>query len=584
MPLLALLLLLVALPAHAGAPCKLALRACLTAAGQDAQACRSECRRRGDAACATACREARDVATTACRAVTAPCDAVCGADVAPATCSARIGACRDAVGDQHRVCRRACRAEDAAARPGCVDRCRRVRALGEGGCGYVTSREAAGEAMLPELPPGRAADTSLLEPEELALLAESDARAASLRTRRVRLWIGRPGTAVDVRLTKHAFPFGFPIDRTRHPTAEDLDWFGRTMADHFGLVVIENSQKWRAVEELEGVRTHARADADVAWAEGLGLPVKGHALMWGIVPPFSSSGVPPWALSRFAGPVLSPADAAALRDTVRRHVSEMVTRYRGRIATWDATNETLQPFAQWFVERLGPGIVDDVFRWAHAADPDARLVFNEWIVEVFTGLTNPTAADVRDRVLALRAAGVPVHAIGQQAHFVPTVAFAGIPVDLSQRTRIDDYAVALDTLAQAGLPIHITETNIIAPDDPERRAAQFEGLLRLWWGHPAVEQIVFWGPWNTVAGRDEFDVGLWDEARQLTRHGEAVLSLLNDRWRTQVHAVADASGVVEFTATHGEHIASWTADGTPVHARFRVAPGSGTATVAAIAD
>jgi hypothetical protein len=72
---------------------------------------------------------------------------------------------------------------------------------------------------------------------------------------------------------------------------------------------------------------------------------------------------------------------------------------------------------------------------------------------------------------------------------------------------------------------------------------------------------VFWGPWNAVAGRDEFDVGFWDDARQLTRHGEAVLSLLNDRWRTQVEALADASGVVEFTATHGEHVAGglWTA-------------------------
>jgi hypothetical protein len=93
---------------------------------------------------------------------------------------------------------------------------------------------------------------------------------------------------------------------------------------------------------------------------------------------------------------------------------------------------------------------------------------------------------------------------------------------------------------------------------------------------------VFWGPWNAVAGRDEFDVGFWDDARQLTRHGEAVLSLLNDRWRTQVEALADASGVVEFTATHGEHVAAWTVDGAPVHAAFRVEPGAGAATIAVL--
>ena len=52
------------------------------------------------------------------------------------------------------------------------------------------------------------------------------------------------------------------------------------------------------------------------------------------------------------------------------------------------------------------------------------------------------AADVRDRVLALLAAGVPVHAIGQQGHFVPGGAYAGLAGDLSHRTRIDDYATA----------------------------------------------------------------------------------------------------------------------------------------------
>jgi hypothetical protein len=199
---------------------------------------------------------------------------------------------------------------------------------------------------------------------------------------------------------------------------------------------------------------------------------------------------------------------------------------------------------------------------------------------VFTGFAAPTATHVRDRVLALRVAGVPVHAIGQQGHFVPAVAFAGIPVDLSERTRLDDYAVALDTLAEAGVPIHITETNFIAPDDPELRAAQAEGLLRIWWGHPSVEQVVFWGPWNKVAGRDEFDVGFWDDDRNLTRHGEAVLSLLNDRWRTDVIAVADASGTVELAATHGEHVAEWSVAGAPVHAAFTVAPGQGSATIA----
>ncbi len=119
----------------------------------------------------------------------------------------------------------------------------------------------------------------------------------------------------------------------------------------------------------------------------------------------------------------------------------------------------------------------------------------------------------------------------------PGVVYAGGTADLSQRTRIDDYAVALDTLAETGLPIHVTELNVVAPDAPELRAAQLEALMRLWWGHPAVEQIVFWGLWNKVNARNYLHHGLWDDDGTLTRQGEAIVSLLNDRWRTR--AVVD---------------------------------------------
>jgi hypothetical protein len=201
---------------------------------------------------------------------------------------------------------------------------------------------------------------------------------------------------------------------------------------------------------------------------------------------------------------------------------------------------------------------------------------------VFTGLPGPNAAAVRDRVLALRAVGVPIDAVGQQAHFVPGIVYTGGTADLSKRTRIDDYAAALDTLAETGLRLHMTETNFIAPDEPEARAAQAEALMRLRWGHPAVEQIVFWGLWNKVSARNFLQQGLWDDAGALTRHGEAVVSLLNDRWRTRAVVTANADGIVELQATLGDYVASWDESGTPVHVEFRVERGPGSAVVAAV--
>ncbi len=435
--------------------------------------------------------------------------------------------------------------------------------------------EIQGEQGLPEipaLPQGRAANMSLLDPEEIAVVEAADARAPEIRMGTLALKVDPPVDEVKLTQTRHAFMFGFPIELNRFDRPggeEDLEWYTARMKEHFDLAVLESSAKWARVEPERGAREFTRVDRDVAWAEQNGFLVKGHTLLWGIIPPFSTSGVPSWALTRYPTAELTPAEQAELRDSLESFIRDMVAHFKGRLAIWDVTNETLQPTAQWIVERLGDSIVVDAFAWAQEEDPDVQFVFNEWLREVFTGFDGPNARQVRDRVLELLEAGVPIGALGQQAHFTPAMAFAGIPVDFSQRTRIDDYARVLDTLAETGLPIHLTETNFIAPDEPEARAAQAEALLRLWWGHPSVEQIVFWGPWNKVAGRDEFDVGFWDDDRNPTRHGEAVFSLLNDRWRTNELIRVGKSGRAELQAVFGEYIAEWTVEGKPYYATFR---------------
>lgn len=561
--------------------CAVALGACLAAARADALVCRDECAALADDArrrsCRARCDADRGTSRRDCRAVPAACEAACGVQHPDRDgCRDEIRSCRRNARRAQAACRQTCTGKTfRAERTRCRQDCRRGRAEDERACGFVAAVASPGAATLPDFAPGDPADLSLLTDAERAVIADADARAHALRTRPIRL-SAPPGTEIFVSQVKHAFEFGLALDTAKFVgDAEALDFFLSTAAEnHISVAVAESSAKWNRVEPQMGVRDFSLVDRDLAAAQLYGLRVKGHPLNWGIIPPFSSSGAPPWAFERYSSVPLAPELERELREVLRAHVEAMVTRYRDDMEWWDVTNETLQPLAQWFLQRLGPGIVEDLFRWAHEADPDCLLVFNEWIVEVFTGLSAPTAADVRDRVLGLRAAGVPVHVVGQQAHFAPTVAFGGVPVDLSGRTPIDEYAVALDTLAETGLPVHLTETNFIAPDDPELRAAHAEGLMRLWWGHPAVEQIVFWGLWNAVAGRDEFDVGLWDDDRNLSRHGAAVFSLLNDRWRTEVRRVVDADGFLEVDATLGEYVAEWRAGGAVMHARFAVRSGT----------
>jgi GH35 family endo-1,4-beta-xylanase len=568
----------------AGSACSPARRGCVAAATWTARACARNCGRlpaRLEVTdCRTTCRATRTAAHTACRALPEPCVVVC--PDGEASCPTALRDCRVAARRAQQVCRDGC----AGGRDlRCVIGCERGRAAAEAACGFVGAPSVAGPGELPDLPAGRAADLSiLLDADELAVVAAADARAATVRTRPLRLSVGRPGVAVTLTQTRHAFSFGFPIDfRELQNAPDDLAFYAGIAADHTNLVVAETSLKWRVGEPNPGEFFFDLADDELAWAQGLGFAMKGHTLLWGNAPPFSTgSGIPNWLLAQFPDPSPTDAEREALRNLLRRRVETTVARYRGRIDIWDVTNETLNVFTQWFIDRLGPAIVDDIFRWTRELDPGAQLVFNEWITEVFTGLPGANAAAVRDRVLALRAAGVPIDAVGQQAHFVPGVVYAGGSADLSQRTRIDDYAAALDTLAETGLPLHMTETNFIAPAEPEARAAQAEALMRLWWGHPAVEQIVFWSLWNKVSARNHLQQGLWDDAGMLTRHGEAVVSLLNDRWRTRAVVTADARGMVELQATLGRYVASWEENGNPVHIEFAVDRGPDTAVIAAV--
>mgnify|MGYP001817563634 FL=1 len=108
--------------------------------------------------------------------------------------------------------------------------------------------------------------------------------------------------------------------------------------------------------------------------------------------------------------------------------------------------------------------------------------------------------------------------------------------------------------------------------------------MRLWWGTETVEQVVFWSLWNKVAARNQLQHGVFDDTRDgtLTRHGAAIISLMNDRWRTVETLVTDETGAVELRVTLGQYIAQWTAAGQDYEVRFDVNRGPGPLTVAIV--
>jgi endo-1,4-beta-xylanase len=177
------------------------------------------------------------------------------------------------------------------------------------------------------------------------------------------------------------------------------------IARQFAIVSPEDVLKWECVHPGPGQYAFQNGDAYVAFAERHGLKVIGHTLVW-------HSQVPRWVFVDSAG---NPLGRDALLARMKGHIDTVVGRYKGRIMGWDVVNEALNEDGTLRDSPWKRGIGDDyivkAFQFAHAADPNAELYYNDYSLE------NPAKRDgVARLVRQLKAAGVPITAVGTQEH------------------------------------------------------------------------------------------------------------------------------------------------------------------------
>jgi endo-1,4-beta-xylanase len=207
---------------------------------------------------------------------------------------------------------------------------------------------------------------------------------------------GEPGLrdAADV-------PIGAAVDAA----LLDDDAYVRTLLREFSAVTPENAMKWGPVHPTEHGWNFAPADRIVDFALAHGLRVHGHALVW-------HEQLPGW---------LTPTlGQRALARALAEHVETLVGRYRGRVAAWDVVNEAVGDRGRLrrrvFQRALGPGYLAEAFRLAHAADPDARLYYNDHGAEA-DGAKSDVVYSLLRRLLD---EGVPIHGVGLQMHLRAT--------------------------------------------------------------------------------------------------------------------------------------------------------------------
>ena len=201
------------------------------------------------------------------------------------------------------------------------------------------------------------------------------------------------------------FTMGVGIDDRIHEMPDDWD----LLKKHFQIITPENCMKPVAIQPTQGSFNFAQADAFVAFAQQNKFEIVGHCLVWA-----KDDRTPPWFYLDDAG---NPLGREELLKRMKTYIDTVVGRYKGKIAMWDVVNEALADGTEdlrpsGWTKATGEEFIAKAFEYAHAADPDALLIYNDYNNEL------PAKREKMDRLIrSLLEKKVPIHAIGLQGHY-----------------------------------------------------------------------------------------------------------------------------------------------------------------------
>lgn len=225
---------------------------------------------------------------------------------------------------------------------------------------------------------------------------------------------------------------------------QTADW--PVIVNNFNWVVAENSMKCEVIHPKEGVYDFTLADQFVDKAKAAGLKVQGHCLIW-------HSQCAPWFHFDEDGKLVSPE---VLKKRMREHIYTIVNHFKGRVDAWDVVNEAFEddgsPRKSLFYQILGTDYIPLAFLYAHEADPNALLFYNDYSMNKATKVTG-----VANFFRPLIRQGLPVTAIGMQGHMI---------LEDGAEQIISQYDNSISTIAATGVPTFFSELDISVLPNP----------------------------------------------------------------------------------------------------------------------
>ena len=282
----------------------------------------------------------------------------------------------------------------------------------------------------------------------------------------------------------------------------------------FNSITPENNLKWEAVHPSPGTYTFDAADTYVDFGEKNGMFIIGHTLVW-------HNQTPRWVFEDSTGKTV---DRETLLKRMHDHIQTVVGRYKGRIKGWDVVNEALNEDGSfretpWF-KIIGDEYLVKAYQFAHEADPDAQLYYNDYSLE-----NSPKRNGAIRLLKMLQAAGVNIAAVGTQGHYkmdwprpemidsaIAEFSALGVKVNITEL----DIDVVPATQANRGADLavnsyHVVKADVYAdglPDSEQAALAKRYGeLFAVFVKHAAeIGRVTFWGvtdgdSWLNTRGR-----------------------------------------------------------------------------------
>jgi endo-1,4-beta-xylanase len=246
----------------------------------------------------------------------------------------------------------------------------------------------------------------------------------------------------------------------------------------FNSIVAENDMKWDATEPQQGRFNYTNGDRLVSHAQSRGMTVRGHTLLWHAQQPSWAQGL----------------SGSALRNAAINHVTQVATHFRGKIHSWDVVNEAFADGGSGGrrdsnLQRTGNDWIEAAFRAARAADPGAKLCYNDYNTD---GI-NAKSTGIYNMVRDFKARGVPIDCVGLQSHL-------GTTLDSTYQQNIQRFA-------DLGVDVQITELDV---QQGSNQANIYASVTRACMAVARCTGITVWGlrdpdSWRTGANPLLFD-------------------------------------------------------------------------------